>query len=275
MKLGYNEATCQKRSDVGTDLALCEKYGYDYIELRVDMLKEYLKKHRLSELQQFFAGSRLRPYSLNSIENINFNVSLKWDLLLDLFKFSCEAAQAIGCPYVVLVPTRSQVANTRDEKQVLDDSVKVITTLADLAKPFGVKLAFEPIGDRRYCCTGIRQALEIVNAVGRDDVGLTLDSFTFYLQDKSANMDVLSRIPRDKLFIYHIADSEDLPLGVLDHRHRLFPGDGCIPLKAITDAVRATGYDGILSLELFRPEYWDMEPEEVIRIGADKCRAFL
>lgn len=147
------------------------------------------------------------------IENINFNVCIKWDLLLDLFKFSCETAQAIDCPYVILVPTRSQVANTKDEKQVLDNSVKVINLLADLTKPYGVKLAFEPIGNRCYCCTGIRQALKIVGAVGRDDVGLTVDSFTFYLQEKSANMDVLSRIPRGKLIIYHIADSEDLPLG--------------------------------------------------------------
>ena len=275
MKLGYNEASCKKRSDVWADLTLCEKYGYDYIELRLDMLKEFLKKHPLSELQAFFAGSRLRPYALNSIENINFNVSIKWDLLLDLFKFACETAQAIGCPYIVVVPTRGTEANTRDEKQVLDDSVKVLTELADIARPYGVKLAFDPIGDRRYCCTGIRQALEIVNAVGRDDVGLTVDSFTFYLQDKAANLDVLKRIPGDKLFIYHLADCEDLPLGVLDHSHRLFPGDGCIPLKAITDAVRATGYDGIASLELFRPEYWDMDPEEIIRVGADKCRAIL
>lgn len=275
MKLGYNEATCQKKSDVLTDLRLCEKYGYDYIELRVDMLKEFLKKRPMRELQQFFKESHLRPYSLNSIENINFNVSLKWDLLLDLFKFSCETAQAIGCPYLVLVPTRFPSANCRDEKQVLDDSVRVITQLAELAKPYGVKLAFEPIGDKRFCCTGIRQALEIVHAVDREDVGLALDSFTFYLQDKAANLDVLRRITADNLFIYHIADAEDLPLGVLDLEDRLFPGDGCIPLEEITRAIHATGYEGAASLELFRPEYWEMDPEEVIRIGAEKCRPYL
>ena len=43
LKLGYNEATCMKKSSVEMDLELCEKYGYDYIELRLDMLKEYFK----------------------------------------------------------------------------------------------------------------------------------------------------------------------------------------------------------------------------------------
>ena len=41
LKLGYNEATCKENSCVEKDLELCEKYGYDYIELRLDMLKEY------------------------------------------------------------------------------------------------------------------------------------------------------------------------------------------------------------------------------------------
>jgi hypothetical protein len=28
-------------------------------------------------------------------------------------------------------------------------------------------------------------------------------------------------------------------------------------------------------VEMFRPEYWEMEPAEVIRMAADKTRAFL
>ena len=47
MKLGFNEATCMKKSNVIKDIRLCEKYGYDYIELRLDMLKEYLKNNTL------------------------------------------------------------------------------------------------------------------------------------------------------------------------------------------------------------------------------------
>jgi hypothetical protein len=33
MKIGYNEATAMKKSDLFTDLALTEKYNYDYIEI--------------------------------------------------------------------------------------------------------------------------------------------------------------------------------------------------------------------------------------------------
>ena len=53
LKLGYNEATCKENSTVEKDLALCEKYGYDYIELRLDMLKDYLQTHTVEDLKAF------------------------------------------------------------------------------------------------------------------------------------------------------------------------------------------------------------------------------
>lgn len=78
LKLGFNEATCKENSSVEKDLALCEKYGYDYIELRLDMLKDYLKTHTVDDLKAFFAGSHLKPFAFNSIENINFCTPAAW-----------------------------------------------------------------------------------------------------------------------------------------------------------------------------------------------------
>ena len=68
LKLGYNEATCKENSTVENDLLLCEKYGYDYIELRLDMLQDYLKTHTTDDLKAFFAKSHIKPFAFNSIE---------------------------------------------------------------------------------------------------------------------------------------------------------------------------------------------------------------
>lgn len=274
LKLGFNEATCMKNSSVEADLKLCEKHGYDYIELRLDMLKDYFQSHSIRDLQNFFSQSHLKPFAFNSIENINFNTPTQWETLLDLFKFGCETAQAIHNPYMIVVPTATSHICNKNEKEVLEDSVKVLHALADIAKPYGVKLSFEPIGDRHWCCNSMRQGMEIVQAVNRDDVGLTVDCINFYLHDKCSDIGYLKHIPRDKLFVFHINDCEDLPLGILDHCHRLFPGDGIIPVQQICDAVQSIGYNEMASLELFRPEYWKMDPEDVIRTGAEKCLHF-
>ncbi len=275
LKLGFNEATCKENSTVEKDLELCEKYGYDYIELRLDMLKAYFQTHTIGDLQSFFANSHLKPFAFNSIEDINFNTPAQWDKLVDLFKFGCETAQAIGNPYMIVVPTMTQEICTKNEKEVFEDSVEVLNKLADIAEPYGVSCSFEPIGDRRWCCNSVRQALEIVQAVNRKSVGLTVDCINFYMHDKCADVDYIRKIPKDKLFVYHINDCEDLPLGILDHCHRIMPGKGCIPVAEISRAVMDVGYDGPACLELFRPEYWDMDAEQVIQMGAECCAPFL
>ncbi len=69
LKLGYNEATCKENSTVENDLLLCEKYGYDYIELRLDMLQEYLKTHTVDDLKAFLQkaiSSRLHSTPLKT-----------------------------------------------------------------------------------------------------------------------------------------------------------------------------------------------------------------
>lgn len=275
LKLGFNEATCKENSTVEKDLALCEKYGYDYIELRLDMLKEYLRTHTVEDLAAFFSKSHLQPFALNSIENINFCTPKEWNELIALFTFGCEVAQKIHNPYMIVVPTVTDAVCTKNEKEVFDDSVKSLNCLADIAKDYGVKLSFEPIGDRRWCCNSVRQALEIVQAVDRDNVGLTVDCINVYMHDKCADVDFISRIPKEKLFVYHINDCEDLPLGILDHCHRIMPGKGAIPVKEVSKAVQAAGYDGPACLELFRPEYWRMEAEDVIKMGAECVRPYL
>lgn len=275
LKLGFNEATCMEKSSVEEDLRLCEKYGYDYIELRLDMLKQYLKDHTLEELKEYFDTHNIKPFAFNSIEDINFTTKEEWEKLKELFLFGCKAAQAIGNPYIIVVPTVKDGMQMLNEKEVFDDSVKVLNELADLAEPYGVKLSFEPIGDRKWCCNSLREAWEIVQAVDRDSVGLTIDCINFYLHDKCADVEYIKKIPKEKIFVFHINDCEDLPLGILDHCHRIMPGKGCIPVKEIADNIKATGYDEIASLELFRPEYWEMDPEEVIKMGAECCRPYL
>lgn len=268
LQLGFNEATCKENSCVSQDIRLCSKFGYQAIELRLDMLKEYFKKHTIEELKDLLEGNHLQPFALNSIEDINFCSDEAWEELLELFTFACETAQAINNPYIVVVPTMTAEYQTRSEKEVTADSVKVLNQLADIAEPYGVKLAFEPIGDRRWCCNSLRHAIEIIKKVDRDSVGLVVDCINFYMHDKCSDLASIGKIPPGKLFVFHLNDCEDLPFGELDHCHRIMPGHGCIPIAEISRAVQDAGYNGPACLELFRPEYWEMEAEEVIELGA-------
>ena len=217
MKLCINEATCKENSSLELDLQLCEKYKYDYIEIRLDMLKEYLKTHTVEDLQNFFKTSHVQPYAFNSIEDINFCTPEQEQQMIELFTFACKMGAAINCPYIIVVPTVSDDMPDKSPAEIFDDSTAMLKRLSDIAKPYNMKLAFEPIGNRRWCVRELKQCMEIVNAVDRENVGVALDSFNLFLYNKLENIDTIDLVPPEKIFVYHINDSEDLPLTILDH----------------------------------------------------------
>jgi 2-keto-myo-inositol isomerase len=63
-----------------------------------------------------------------------------------------------------------------------------------------------------------------------------------------------------RLLIFHIDDAEDLPRDQLTDAQRLLPGLGILPLREIIAAFNRIGYHGPVSVEIFRPEYWERDP---------------
>lgn len=106
-----------------------------------------------------------------------------------------------------------------------------------------------------------------------ENVGIVLDCFHFYAM--GSTMKDLERLDADKLFILHIDDSEDLPVGALRDENRLWPGEGVIDLAGIFSVLKAKGYQNMASVELFRPEYYRMPAAENIRIAKERSLAAL
>ena len=48
---------------------------------------------------------------------------------------------------------------------------------------------------------------------------------------------------------------------------RILPGEGDFRLEAIVQQLRAIGYDGWVSLELFNPTLWQLKPAQVAELG--------
>ncbi|MCI8506480.1 MAG: sugar phosphate isomerase/epimerase [Lachnospiraceae bacterium] len=274
MKICYNETL--DASNLLQDMELCKKYGYDQIEIRIEYLQEYLKSHSTQELKDALKQHRLTPLAFNSVDNINFCTPKQWDELLERFLFACRMCQELENPYIVVVPTEDASLAEKNFQEIFRDSVDVLRILSGIAAPYGASLAFEPIGNRRWCVQSIRQAAEIVQAVDRDNVGLTLDAMNLYCHCGLADMADLYKIPAGKIFVFHINDSMELPLGELEpEQHRIHPGDGVIPLKEFCRTLVVVGYKGPASLELFNPAFSVQNPEDVIREGSQKTKKLL
>lgn len=266
MKIAFNEATTLQNSTLANDLELCGKYGYDYIEIRLDKLKEYLDTHTLEDLNAFFSRSRLKPYAFNALEFITFRDEKGYKQIKDDLAFLCEAGKVINCKKIVVVPTFDVGDCTRTD--IKKETVRVLRELADLAAPYDVKLAFEFVGYPSCSVHSFGDAYEIVEETARDNVGIVLDCFHFHAM--KSDLADLQKADPSKIFIFHIDDCEDLPPGALRDHHRVWPGEGSIDLNAILQTLHEIDYSEMVSIELFRPEYWEWDADKTIRIGKEK-----
>ncbi|HKY04760.1 MAG TPA: sugar phosphate isomerase/epimerase [Blastocatellia bacterium] len=260
MELALNGATIMK-ADLVTDIEAASEAGFSYLEIWAAKLREFLKSRTTRELQGLLAARSIAPYSINSIERVTFRDERGHASLLVECEEICELASMIGCPYVVVVPGLVTDGVTRE--RVVDESSCVLDEMAGIASRFRVKLAFEFLGQAGCSVQTLDLASDIVERVGRADVGLVLDSFHFYAG--GSRLESIEALNPERLFIFHINDAEDLPRDRLEDRHRLMPGMGILPLRQIVDSLEKIGYTGAASVEIFRPEYWERDPREVAR----------
>jgi len=260
MELALNGATTM-RADLETDIRAASEAGFDYLEIWASKLHSFLESHTTADLHNLFAMHDLKPYSINSIERITFRDADGHRALLAQCEGLCRIAGEICCPHIVVVPSPLPADVSRSE--VIEESKRVLGELGGIAERYGVGLAFEFLGQKDCSVQTLALADEIVERVNRENVGLVLDSFHFYTG--GSTIDSIAALDPDRLFIFHINDAESLSREQLEDRHRLLPGLGILPLKAIIQALKEIGYDRVASVEIFRPEYWERDPLELAR----------
>lgn len=256
MKLALNGATTMK-ADLATDIRVAHTAGFDFVEIWAAKLRKFLRTKSAADLRKLFDENALEPLSINSIEHVTFRPPAEFEAI----KAECEELSALAaelrCPYIVVVPGRlPEQAPSLEE--IIDESVRVLTELSDIAGRHGIGLGFEFLGQTDCSVQTLDLADEIVRRVDRPNVGLVIDSFHFYAG--GSTFDMIDGIAPESLFIFHINDAENLPREQLRDSHRLLPGLGILPLAEMSQAFKRIGYDRVASVEIFRPEYWESDP---------------
>jgi len=78
------------------------------------------------------------------------------------------------------------------------------------------------------------------------------------------------------MHMLHVNDyPADPPRDKITDAERILPGDGVAPIVPILRDLRAAGFHGMLSLELFNRELWKQDPLVVARAGLEKIKALV
>ncbi len=126
-----------------------------------------------------------------------------------------------------------------EKKRLFDNSVAVMQRLAKVAKDYDITYGIEAVNRfEGVVCNTAKEALEYVNAVDNEKVGVLLD--TYHMNIEENNIGDAIRLVGDKLVGFHTGDN-----------NRLAPGKGHIDWKEVFGALKDIGYDGRIVSEPF------------------------
>ena len=136
----------------------------------------------------------------------------------------------------------------------IDRAAADLHELGARAAKRGMRVAFEALAWGRHI-NDYRDAWEAVRRADHPAIGLVLDSF--HTLARKTDLKAIRNIPRDRIFLVQMADAPLLDMDYLNwsRHYRNFPGQGDLPLAEFMDALQATGYEGLLSLEIFNDQF--------------------
>lgn len=182
---------------------------------------------------------------------------------MDEAKRKMENTAAVGAPYVVAGPPHGKADMQLGQRHYHE--------LLILGQQFGVRPAFEYLGFAQEIRT-IDAALNIVRGAAHPNACLVLDPFHCYVG--GGGHDSIARLNLDEVAVSHFNDAPAKPEPSTQRDpDRVMPGDGAIDLTGYCAALQQIGYDGFLSLELFRDELYARDPFEVATEGLQKMMA--
>lgn len=203
MKLSMNEATALKckGTTLEQDLALCEKYGYDMIEIRtMDCLKNYFAVHSIDELAEYFATHPVKPWAFNTLEYFNNLPDDDYKETLRKLREMCEWGKKIGCKTVITVPTVGLKKVTR--QAIRKSTLECLKEMGEICGEADMRLSVEFLGHPEASINDFGEAYDIIQELDMENVGLTLDCFHFHGMHSS--LADLAQADGKKIFIVHL-----------------------------------------------------------------------
>lgn len=240
----------------------------DLLQLDESDRKAYLSKMRKNKITFDSAGL---PIEFRTSE-------LKFREGFELLKNNIEKIVSLNISSFVtwIMPTHKTLTYTKNFEQHRSRLNKIATLLENS----GFKLGLEYVGpktlmarDKYPFLHSISGLKELIEAIGKNNIGYLLDSFhTYCAEDDLADLDFLNG---DDIISVQLND------GVLGRTsemqmdlERELPGDTeIIDLKTFINFIRSKGYDGPVSVEPFNEDLNKMEVNEKLqRVRASLLR---
>ncbi len=242
---------------------LFTEYGITHVDLtHTDVKADARSLENLVDLSDrynisFNSASGLREYGGNTNHIHEYDTEMARTYIRASKRLNCKTL-------VVTAPTiRSKDI---DQKKIIND----LRILANMALPYNINIALKVLPWSPYIGS-YEAAQDIIAAVNSPNFGLALDTFLFICD--AENLDVLEKLPVDKIFIVQCSDLAVTLIDSLeelidaDRSKRLLPGDGYFhdDIKHICNTLTSKGYHSPFSVYANGNSYHDMSHEALLQ----------
>ena len=224
----------------------------------------------MEELADWFANHHLKPWAYNTLIFFNQRDEEGVKEIDEETDFIIKVCKAIGMKMLITVPSFD--VKDKSVTEIKEEAVERLRYLSDKVGN-DIKISLEFCGAPNCSINQFGTAYDVVKEVDRENVGITVDTFHFH--EMCSKLEDLQAADGNKIFAYHLNDCEDLPLGSCGDDKRLWPGEGVVDHAGIAAALKSIGFDGVCTIEEFRPEYYQMSHDENVKKAAEVTRDFV
>lgn len=242
-------------------VAIAQKAGYDAIEFWLRDINKYTSEGgTLPDLKKRIADAGLTVES--SIAFANWIVDDQ-----DIRKKGLEQARkdmdtvtAIGGIRIAAPPAGA----TNSGPLNLDQAGERYRDLLEVGKTAGCIAQLEVWGFSKNL-SKLSEVLYVAAAAQHPDACVLPDIYHLYKGGSSFND--LNLLSGRRIHVFHMNDYPDIAKDKISDADRVYPGDGIAPVSKILSTVFDSGFDGVLSIELFNRTYWQQDPNVVAAKG--------
>jgi sugar phosphate isomerase/epimerase len=246
------------KANLQQSIELARRFGFGGVDLPLAEIATLADQRGAQAVRDLFAAAGLKPGAFGSPVNFRADEAT-WETGLAALPRMAKAAAAVGgARCSAHIPPASDVL---DYAANFELHVSRLEPIARIFRDHGIRFGIEFVaskamrrGKKHEFIWNMEGALELCDAIGTGNVGLTLDSWHWHAS--RATLDDIRKLKSEEIVCVHVNDAprgvavDDLP----DQPRELPAATGVIDLKGFLNALKDAGYDGPVTAEPFRKD---------------------
>jgi sugar phosphate isomerase/epimerase len=250
------------------EVAIAAKAGYQAIEPWINELERYTQAGgSLRDLNRRISDAGLRVESAIGFAEWVVDDEARRRKGLEAARIAMDMVRQIGGRRLAAPP----VGATNQTDLSLVRAAERYRALLDIGAQIGVVPQVEVWGFSRSL-SRLGECAMLAIESGHSQACILAD--VYHLHKGGSGFTGLKLLHGVSMQVFHINDYPAKPSRAdITDAHRVYPGDGVAPLRTMLRDLRRSGFQGVLSLELFNREYWKQDALTVARTGLEKMRS--